>query len=343
LWVELERDEDRHDVLRGVDLEIARGERVALMGRNGAGKSTLLRAAAGLVEPVRGKLEVPAGMALLTQNPGDYLVRERVGDELPGDEGAAALRVVGLEHAVADDPRDLSGGERQRLALAIALAGRFEGERLPGLVALDEPTRGMDRGRKDDLVDLMIDHVAGDFLLETVPEDWREALSEIAHRTRAACLQHPWLVAAMDHRPEFGPNAVRHFEQSLAAVSSLDIAPAKALTILRTVDKFTLGQVIDQLSHHAMRRREALTDVEWARAATERLDQLIASGEFPNLARVGSEVAIEAVAHEKSFETFTRDNGAEIVGLPPAEFAAYVASEIERYRQVLPPLGIQVD
>ena len=48
-------------------------------------------------------------------------------------------------------------------------------------------------------------------------------------------------------------------------------------------------------------------------------------------------------AREPSFATFTRDNGAEIVGLPPAEFAAYVASEIERYRKVLPPLGIQVD
>ncbi len=48
-------------------------------------------------------------------------------------------------------------------------------------------------------------------------------------------------------------------------------------------------------------------------------------------------------AHEKSFETFTSDNGAEIVGLPPADFAAYVASEIERYRKVLPPLGIQID
>ena len=94
-------------------------------------------------------------MALLTQNPGDYLVRERVGDELPGEQGAAALRIVGLEHAVDADPRDLSGGERQRLALAIALAGRMDGERLPGLVALDEPTRGMDRARKDDLVELI--------------------------------------------------------------------------------------------------------------------------------------------------------------------------------------------
>jgi energy-coupling factor transport system ATP-binding protein len=157
VWVELVRGDEPRDVLRGIDLKVSRGERVALMGRNGAGKSTLLKTAAGLVEPVRGKLGTPAGIALLTQNPSDYLVRERVGDELPGAGGLAALRVVGLEHAVEADPRDLSGGERQRLALAIALAGRMEGERLPGLVALDEPTRGMDRTRKADLVALIGD------------------------------------------------------------------------------------------------------------------------------------------------------------------------------------------
>ncbi|MEX2106667.1 MAG: ATP-binding cassette domain-containing protein [Solirubrobacterales bacterium] len=155
LWVELDRGEEVRDVLRGIDLQLFRGERVALMGRNGAGKSTLLRAAAGLIDPVTGRIEAPGGIALLTQNPGDYLVRERVGDELPGEAGAAALRVVGLEHVVDADPRDLSGGERQRLALAIALAGRMEGEELPGLVGLDEPTRGMDRARKDDLVELI--------------------------------------------------------------------------------------------------------------------------------------------------------------------------------------------
>jgi energy-coupling factor transport system ATP-binding protein len=160
LWVELDRGEEFRDVLRGVDLRVQGGERVALMGRNGAGKSTLLRAAAGLVEPVRGEVEVPGGIGLLMQNPSDYLVRERVGDELPGEAGAVALKVVGLEHAVDADPRDLSGGERQRLALGIALAGQMEGEELPGLVALDEPTRGMDRGRKDDLVGL-VESLAG--------------------------------------------------------------------------------------------------------------------------------------------------------------------------------------
>jgi energy-coupling factor transport system ATP-binding protein len=157
LWVELTGGEASRDVLRGIDLTVNGGERVALMGRNGAGKSTLLRALAGLTDAVRGKIEVPSDIALLTQNPSDYLVRERVGDEVPGDVGLATLRLVGLEHAIDADPRDLSGGERQRLALAIALAGRMDGEALPGLVALDEPTRGMDRARKDDLVGLIGD------------------------------------------------------------------------------------------------------------------------------------------------------------------------------------------
>jgi energy-coupling factor transport system ATP-binding protein len=154
LWVELADVDGARDVLRGVDLTIAPGERVALMGRNGAGKSTLLRAAAGLAPPAAGRVAAER-MALLTQNPSDYLVRERVGDELAGEPGLAALRAVGMEHAIEADPRDLSGGERQRLALAIALAGRLDGDGVPGLVALDEPTRGMDRGRKDDLVALV--------------------------------------------------------------------------------------------------------------------------------------------------------------------------------------------
>ena len=149
LFVELDPGDGRREVLRGVDLEVAAGERVALMGRNGAGKSTLLRACAGVEEPARGRVSTPRGAALLTQSPGDFLLRERVGDELPGEEGEAALRRVGLEWARDRDPADLSGGERQRLALAIVAAGREPG----GLVCLDEPTRGMDRARKDDLAE----------------------------------------------------------------------------------------------------------------------------------------------------------------------------------------------
>lgn len=154
LWVELDSGEGPEDVLNGIDLSIGPGERVALMGRNGAGKSTFLKTAAGLVEPVRGRIEAPGGIALLTQSPGDFLVRDRVGDELSGPAGKAALEAVGLEVDPDRDPRDLSGGERQRLALAIALAGRLDGDALPGLVALDEPTRGMDRRLKELLAGL---------------------------------------------------------------------------------------------------------------------------------------------------------------------------------------------
>jgi energy-coupling factor transport system ATP-binding protein len=180
LWVERDAGEGPRDVLRGIDLAVAPGERVALMGRNGAGKSTLLRAAAGLIGAVAGRVAAER-MALLTQNPSDFLVRERVGDELPGAAGLEALRAVGMEHAVDADPRDLSGGERQRLALAIALAGRLDGDGVPGLVALDEPTRGMDRGRKEDL-HALVDRLAGQGAAVVIATHDVEFAAEFAER-----------------------------------------------------------------------------------------------------------------------------------------------------------------
>ncbi len=179
VWHELR---DGPSILRGVDLTLAPGETVALMGANGAGKSTLLRHAAGLLEPTRGKVERAGRVALLLQNPGDYFVHERVRDEA----GPEALRAVGLLGMADRNPRDLSGGERQRLALAIVAgagagvgvgvgggvgagvgggdgegrgdgAGGGDGEagpiadRSPVVLALDEPTRGMDREAKAEL------------------------------------------------------------------------------------------------------------------------------------------------------------------------------------------------
>jgi energy-coupling factor transport system ATP-binding protein len=113
------------------------------MGRNGAGKSTLLRHAHGLLAPTRGRVQTAGRVALLLQNPGDYLLAERVADEVPGPELARA----GLTSLADRHPRDLSGGERQRLALAIVIGPRP----LPALTCLDEPTRGMDRAFKDRL------------------------------------------------------------------------------------------------------------------------------------------------------------------------------------------------
>jgi energy-coupling factor transport system ATP-binding protein len=153
LYVALDRGEGSRDVLRAVDLAVRRGERVALMGRNGAGKSTLLRTAAGLLRPAAGRVSTPGGCVLCSQSPTDLMVRERVAEELPGEAGVRALGAVGLEWARDADPRDLSGGERQRLALALVMAGRETRDELPGVVCLDEPTRGLDRSLKGELTE----------------------------------------------------------------------------------------------------------------------------------------------------------------------------------------------
>jgi len=140
VWHEIQ---DGPTVLRNLSLELNPGERVALMGRNGAGKSTLLRLAKGLAEPTRGRIECGGEVALLLQNPGDYLVHGHAVEDA-GVAGVAAAGLAGREEA---NPRDLSGGERQRLALEVVLAG----DSFTAVVLLDEPTRGMDRLHKDAL------------------------------------------------------------------------------------------------------------------------------------------------------------------------------------------------
>lgn len=140
LWYE---PRGERPVLAGIDLSVQAGETVALMGRNGAGKTTLLKHLAGVLEATRGSVEVQGEVGLLTQTPGDHLIAERVRDVAP----ETVLAAAGMAASADRDPRDLSGGERQRLAFELVAAGA------DGLAALllDEPTRGLDRGRRVDL------------------------------------------------------------------------------------------------------------------------------------------------------------------------------------------------
>jgi energy-coupling factor transport system ATP-binding protein len=142
-------------VIHDYGLELRRGEVVVLVGPNGTGKTTVAKLAAGLLRPDAGVVERTGRSALLLQDPGRYVVRDRADAEVAlgvdGDRSRAraALDRLGLGEAHDRHPRDLSTGERERLALAAVLVTD------PDLLVLDEPTRGMDPERKRELAVLL--------------------------------------------------------------------------------------------------------------------------------------------------------------------------------------------
>ena len=169
------------DILRGVSLTVARGERVAVVGPSGSGKSSLIAVAAGLERPTSGQVALfGTELGPLSEDGRARLRRGRVAlvfqqfHLLPNmtavENVAAPLEIagaadaletarawldrVGLSARLTHYPHQLSGGEQQRVALARALAGR------PALLFADEPTGNLDGANAKGVADLMFDLVA---------------------------------------------------------------------------------------------------------------------------------------------------------------------------------------
>jgi putative ABC transport system ATP-binding protein len=171
--------------LRGIDLTIARGEMVAVMGPSGSGKSTLMEVLGCLSRPTAGEYrlfgqDVSAvdadGLARLRGRTVGFIfqsfhllprldVAENV--ELPlfyqrvpraerRERAIAALKRVGLDHRASHVPNEISGGERQRAAIARALVND------PSLVLADEPTGNLDTDRGQEILEILRDvHASG--------------------------------------------------------------------------------------------------------------------------------------------------------------------------------------
>ena len=170
-------------VLDGVDLSGRSGEIVALSGPNGGGKTTLLRLIAGGLAPLSGSVSRrPGRIAYLPQNPTVLLHRPTVRAEVSFtldrsgelEQPETILNQLGLLSMADRYPRDLSSGERQRAALAAVLPGT------PGLVLLDEPTRGIDSNARGALVSLVarLRDRGASVVLATHDEDLRNALAD---------------------------------------------------------------------------------------------------------------------------------------------------------------------
>jgi putative ABC transport system ATP-binding protein len=173
-----QRGTEKIHVLQGLDLEVARGEFLALMGPSGSGKSTLLNLIGGLDRPTGGAVEVGGeridrlsdrqltawrarhvGLVFQLYHLLPVLTAERNVDlpllltHLPKarrkQHVAAALAVVGLSHRARHYPRQLSGGEQQRVGIARAIVTD------PTLLLCDEPTGDLDRKSGDEILELL--------------------------------------------------------------------------------------------------------------------------------------------------------------------------------------------
>ncbi len=164
------------EILRGLDLEIAAGETVSVVGPSGSGKSTMMMLIAGLERPSEGRVEVAgADLSRLDEDGLARFRRDAIGIvfqdfhliptmtalenvavplEFAGradafDVAAESLRAVGLGHRLSHYPGQLSGGEQQRVALARASAPA------PKLLLADEPTGNLDGETGGQVIDLL--------------------------------------------------------------------------------------------------------------------------------------------------------------------------------------------
>ncbi len=194
-----QRGPEKVDVLRGIDLDIEKGDFVALMGPSGSGKTTLLNLIGGLDSPTSGSIEVDGGridnlgsgqLAQWRSNHVGFVfqfynlmptLNAQKNVELPllltrlsaadrKRNAAIALELVGLKDRGGHRPNELSGGQQQRVAIARAIVSD------PTLLICDEPTGDLDRQSAEEILGL----------LQTLNREHGKTIVMVTHDPKAA-------------------------------------------------------------------------------------------------------------------------------------------------------------
>ena len=189
-------------------------------------------------------------------------------------------------------------------ALAIADAEGFDAVSIRRIAAaLGAGTMSLYRyiSSKSDLIALMDDAIMGESLIpdDELPADWREALAMIARYTKAALLRHPWAVQALQgsgaasQDGAFGPNGIRHFEQSLAAVATAPLDTTGKFDLIALVDDYVFGHV---LRAGEQQIRSAAQEPGHAAEIAQYIQGQIATGRFPHLEKLTHDPAGQTLA-----------------------------------------------
>jgi len=142
---------------------------------------------------------------------------------------------------------------------------------------------------KDELLSLVVDAVMGEIVVpDEVPTDWRDALTMISERTRDALVRHPWILDITDD-PPLGPNAVRHFDQSMQAVASLPISLSEKIDICGAVDSYVFGFCLHE-RNNAQGDRHGIDE-----SMMQYVNELIETGDYGQLAALKDEYGLEAL------------------------------------------------